>query len=342
MRGNDNSRNRIGNWWTILALLVVVSLLLSGCGGATPTPPKVYRVGILSGLQWFDSTVDGFKAGMTKLGYVEGQNIAYDVQKEYVDQAVQQQILEKFVADKVDLIFVFPTEASLMAKEATQGTNVPVLFAHAALEGNNLVESVRQPGGNITGIRYPGPDILAKRLEFWQELAPEGKRVLVYYDPNYPNNPPTLELLRPTASTMGITLVEVQATSAEEIKADLQARSASSDIGIDVILMMSEVVSTGPEAIAAITQFAAQHKVPILGGVMVPGNDGILLGYAPDAVKVGELAAPLVDKIFKGTPAGTIPVVSPESYLHFNYKQAQYFGLTVPDGLLAQAIEVAR
>jgi putative ABC transport system substrate-binding protein len=333
------SQNKIGNWWAMLTWIVVVSLLLSGCGAEKP---KVYRVGILSGLQWFDSTVDGFKAGMTELGYVEGENIVYDVQKEYVDVDVQQQILEKFVADEVDLIFVFPTEVSLMAKEVTQGTDTPVLFAHAALEGNDLVESVSQPGGNITGVRYPGPDILVKRLEFLQELAPKAKRVLVYYDPHYPNNPPTLELLRPTASTMGITLVEVQATSAEEIKADLQARSASSDIGIDAILMMSEVVSTGPEAIAAITQFAAQHKVPILGGVMVPGDDGILLGYAPDAVDVGEVAAPLADKILKGTPAGTIPVVSPDSYLHFNYKQAQYFGLTVPEGILSQAVEIIR
>jgi putative ABC transport system substrate-binding protein len=279
---------------------------------------------------------------MTELGYVEGQSIVYDVQREYADLAVQQQILKKFVTDKVDLIFVFPTEASLMAKEATQGTNIPVVFAHAALEGNNLVESVPQPGGNITGVRYPGPDILIKRLEFLRELAPKAKRVLVYYDPSYPTNPPTLKLLRPIASTMDITLVEVQAPSTEKIKVDLRARSASSDIDIDAILMMSEVVSTGPEAIAAITQFAVQHKVPILGGVMVPGNEGILLGYAPDAVGVGQLAAPLADKILKGTLAGTIPVISPESYLHLNYRQARYFGLMVPEGILRQAIEIAR
>jgi len=136
--------------------------------------------------------------------------------------------------------------------------------------------------------------------------------------------------------------VEVQATRAEQIKTDLQARSTSSDSGVDAILMMSEIVSTGPEAMAAITQFSAQHKVPILGGVMTPGIDGILLGYAPDAVSVGQAAAPLADKILKGTPAGTIPVLSPESYLHFNYKQAQYFGLTIPEGILSQAVEIAR
>ena len=76
--------------------------------------------------------------------------------------------------------------------------------------------------------------------------------------------------------------------------------------------------------------------------LMVPGENGCLLGYAPDAYNVGESAAPLVDKILKGIPAGKIPVVSPDSYLHFNCKQATLFGLDVPEGILAQAIEIAR
>ncbi len=336
MLNDSKLHDKIRNILSMLILASLFTLLSSGCGRATP---RVYRVGILSGLIWFDATIDGFKTGMTELGYVEGKNIVYDVQKNG-EIAAYKGILDKFVADKVDLIFVFPTEAALMAKAATQGTNIPVLFAHAPLEGNDLVKSVSKPGGNITGLRYPGPDILTKRLSFLQEFAPDAKRVLVYYDPNYPTNPPTLDLLRPTASTMGLTLVEVQATSAEQIKADLQARSTSNDV--DAILMMSETVSTGPEAMAAITQFSTQHKVPILGGVMVPGINGILLGYAPDAVEVGKMAAPIANEILKGTPAGTIPVRSPESYLHFNYKQAQYFGLTVPPGLLRQAVEIAK
>lgn len=342
MLNSNKSLDKIRNIFSVIILAALFTLLLTGCG-STPARPeaKVYRVGILSGLQWFDATVDGFKTDMTELGYVEGQNIVYDVQKNG-DIAEYKNILDKFVTDKVDLIFVFPTEASLMAKEVTQGTNIPVLFAHAALEGNDLVKSVREPGGNMTGLRYPGPEILAKRLSFLQEFAPNAKRILVFYDPSYPTNPPTLELLRPTASTMGMTLVEVQATRAEQIQADLQARATSSDSGVDAILMMSETVSTGPEAMAAIMQFSTQNKVPILGGVMVPGIDGILLGYAPDAVDVGKQAAPLADKILKGTPVGTFPVLSPDSYLHFNYKQAQYFGLTIPEGILKQAVEIAR
>ena len=72
---------------------------------------------------------DSFKAKMTELGYIEGKNIAYDIQKTNFEPDKEQQILKKFVDDKVDLIFTFPTEVSLAAKTATQGTGIPVVFS---------------------------------------------------------------------------------------------------------------------------------------------------------------------------------------------------------------------
>jgi hypothetical protein len=45
----------------ILTLLVVFCVLLSGCGAKKQ---KVYRVGILSGLDYMANAADGFKAKM--------------------------------------------------------------------------------------------------------------------------------------------------------------------------------------------------------------------------------------------------------------------------------------
>ena len=103
-------------------------------------------------------------------------------------------VLQKFVADKVDAIFVFPTEASLEAKTATQGTNIPVVFNFAFIEGMGLVDSVRAPGGNITGVRYPGPDIAIKRFEIMRALVPQAKRMLIPYQKGYPIVTPQVEV----------------------------------------------------------------------------------------------------------------------------------------------------
>jgi putative ABC transport system substrate-binding protein len=331
-------------WTLIITLLTLAGFLLSGCATTSNTKDasKVYRVGILSGLDFFADTADGFKAKMTELGYVEGQNIVYDMQKTNFDPVKEQEILKKFVADKVDLIFVFPTEVALATKAATQGTNIPVVFANAFVEGNNLIESIRQPGGNITGVRFPGPDIAVKRLEILLELMPQAKRVWVPYQRDYPSVPPVLAVLRPAAASLGVTLVEVPATSAADIQADLQARAKSADIDIDAILVIPEPLGVAPDVFPMISKFAVEHKVPIAGPFISAEGYGVVFRNMSDNVEVGKLAAPLADKILKGIPAGTISVVSPESDLRINYKVAQELGLTVPEGLLGQADEIIR
>jgi putative ABC transport system substrate-binding protein len=339
MINNYYLQRKRGIWLIPLFLLVIGSLLLSGCGAEEP---KVYRVGVLSGLDFFADTADGFKAGMAELGYVEGENIVYDIQKTGFDMAAYRSILQKFVADEVDLIFVFPTEASLEAKAATQGTDIPVLFANAFVEGNDLIESVREPGGNITGVRFPGPDIAIKRLEILHEMAPEVKQVWLPYQQGYPSVPPVLEVLRPAAASLGITLVEFPATNAADVEAALQARAQSADIGIDAILFIPEPLNVNPDAFAAMSKFAVEHQTPIAGAFVAPEGFGLIFGNLSNNVEVGELAAPLADKILKGASAGAIPVVSPESHLQINYKVAQELGLEVPEGLLSQATAVIR
>jgi putative ABC transport system substrate-binding protein len=302
----------------------------------------VYRVGIISGTDAFLSIADGFKAGMAELGYVEDENIVYDVQQLNADPAGELQAAKKFVEDKVDLIFTYPTEPSVAAQTATQGTDIPVVFAYAGIEGSTLVESVREPGGNITGVRFPGPEQINKRLEILLELAPGVKRVWIGYDKNYPNTAPALEALRPLAASRGITLVEVPATTIEELEADLAARAASADLGLDAIILMPDTFNHSPAGWGVIQKFAVEHKVLLCGSFLYTVEAGAVFGNANDLFKVGELAAPIADKILKGTPAGTIPVVTPEQDLWINYKVAQELGLTVPEGLLNMAAEIIR
>jgi putative ABC transport system substrate-binding protein len=97
-----------------------------------------------------------------------------------------------------------------------------------------------------------------------------------------------------------------------------------------------------PDAFAVMAKFAAQHKIPIGGALMESEGYGSVFGVNIDITKTGRQAAPLADKIFRGTSAGTIPVVSSENYLQINYKVAQELGLTVSDGLLGQAAEIIR
>src|SRR5215208_5535716 len=226
--------------WTLISCVVLAALLMSGCGQAQES--KVYRVGVLSGLDAFSPAIDGFKAKLTEVGYVEGKNIVYDVQKTNVDMDAYTSIIKKFVEDKVDLIFAFPTEAAMVAKAATQGTNIPVVFtlAFTDVPGVDLINSVRAPGGNISGVRFPSADIASKRLQILLELAPSAKSVFVPYLKDYPNVPGQLAVIRPQAQRSGVELVEFAAASPQELQTELDTFIATDGIGIDAILMIAE------------------------------------------------------------------------------------------------------
>jgi putative ABC transport system substrate-binding protein len=320
---------------------MIVALLLSGCGGAQT---KTYKVGVLSGLDAFAPVIDGLKSKLTELGYVEGKNIVYDVQKTNVDMDAYQRISQKFVQDKVDLIFVFPTEASMAAKAATQGTDIPVVFdmSFTDVTGVDLINSVREPGGNITGVRFPSADIASKRLEILLEMVPTAKRIWVPYLKGYPNVPSQMEAIHSVAQKAGVALTEFAATSPQELQAELDKRAASDDTGMDAILLIAEPLSITPDFFAVLGKFGYEHKIPIGGAPMAAGGYESIFGLLPNAKRAGEQAAALVDKVLKGTRAGTIPVSTTENDLQINMRAAQAMGLTVPQGLLQMANQIVR
>ena len=328
---NNQLQGKKTIWLTLLLLTIITSLLMSGCNSGQ----KVYKVGILSGLNFVADSTDGFKEGMNELGYVEGENIIYDVQTTDFDMEAYNSIAAKFVEDEVDMIFVFPTEATMVAKAATEGTDIPVVFSFALVEGMGIIDSVREPGGNITGVRYPGPDFAVRRFEVLMELVPDAKNVLMPYQRGYPIVAPQLEILRPVAEAAGVTLIDLPADNAAELKATLPTLGE-----FDAILMLVEPLMVTPDSFEVVATYAAENNIP-LGGAYIPGGL-VLFGVDVISFDSAKLAAPLADKVFKGTQAGTIPVVSADSFLTVDYQVAQQLGLDVPEGLLSLADQVVR
>lgn len=323
-----------------LGLLVPFFLFSNGCVKKTASG-KVYRVGILSGLDFFADTADGFREKMAELGYIEGKNIVYDLQKTQFDPPAEQLALKKFIADKVDLILTFPTEVSLKAKAAAKDTKIPVVFANANIEGVDLVECVRHPGGSVTGVRYPGPDLAVKRLEILLELLPKAKKILIPYQRGYPIVASQLEALQPIANSFGLTFVEVPAANAAELQVELEAR-AGQLTDVDAVLFVAEPLAVTPDPFAVIGKFAAERNLLIGGALMSAGAYASVFGVSTNNLSVGRQAAVLADKILKGVSPCDIPVVSAENFIQINYQAAQKLGIEVNEGLLGRADEIIR
>jgi putative tryptophan/tyrosine transport system substrate-binding protein len=329
----------------LLIRAIIVALVFAGIGGAffygKKKTPKIYHVGVLSSFSAMSDITDGFKAGMKELGYVEGKNIVYDLQTKDNDPEGEKRAVEKFINDKVDVIFTFPTGASVTAYTLTNGTKIPVIFDMCGVEGNISVESVSHPGGNITGVRFPGPDNVVKHLELMLELKPQTKKIFTAYDPNYPNTPIMVNALRSAALSKGITIMEAPNTTLEGVKADLQKLVVEKNIP-DAILLLPEGFSSSPDVSEVMIKFANDHHIPIGAGMPYMLDLGTVFTLIPDDVEMGKLAAPIADKIFHGTPAGEIPLVTPNNHLWLNYKVAKELGLNINEGLLGSAEHIIR
>src|SRR4030042_1841555 len=323
---------------SLLLITIAICISLISCS----KKQKIYHVGIVTDYSPFMIVADSFKASMAELGYIEGENIVYDIQEKHLDPEGQKAAVEKFINDKVDFIFTFPTEASVIAYKLTRGTDIPVVFAYCGVEGNIPIESVRHPGGNMTGVRYPGPDNVVKHVELMLEIKPNTKRIWVTYNPNYPNTVVMLDVLRKAVLSYNAELLEDANQTIEEVEADLKQMEESGKVDIDAILLIPEGLSQSPDVSRLIIEFAIKHNIPVGGGVPFTLDWGAIFCFLPDETEGGKLAAISAHKIFTGVPAGTIPLVTPENYLYLNYKAIQALGLTVDEGLLSHAKDIIR
>ncbi|NLL05555.1 MAG: hypothetical protein GX270_07165 [Clostridiaceae bacterium] len=337
---NTTKKNNLFRKICAVLLSVLVLVSFNGCSGKAKAD-KVFRVGILSGLDYLMVASEAFKEELTKLGYTEGENIIYDIQSTNSDLEDYKKISQKFVEDNVDLIFCYPTEATLELKEITKGTEIPVIFGVTNIEDTNLVNSVREPGGNVTGVRYPGPDIAVKRFEVMLQIVPEAKKICLPYS-DLPVCYPQLEALRPVAQEAGITLIEVPAKTPQELNDFFAKQDVEGEVDFDAILSIAEAYAVMPETFLTMIKFANKHDIPMGGAYMEAEGYSSLFGVNINPIVTGQKAAVLADKILKGQNVSTVSVISDESFVQLNYKEAQKRGYNMPDDLLSQATEIIK
>ena len=114
----------------------------------------------------FTQTVEGFKAGMKDLGYVDGKNILYETintsgSKEKIANAVKE-VIEK----KVNVIYAITTPVTKEVQRLTEDKPIPVVFSVVADPvGSKFVKALKSRGGNMTGVTNLAIELTEKRLE---------------------------------------------------------------------------------------------------------------------------------------------------------------------------------
>src|SRR5258708_17111406 len=254
--------------------LLIMLLVLAACGTAQPDQPKSYKFGLLSGGTQFDNVIVGFKAGLTNLGYTEGKNISYVYDGPTKSNDQLNPYAQKLLAAKVDLIAGFGTPAVQAAQKATDGSDIPVVFVPVADPvQSGIVKSLKNPGGNITGIAT-GVEVHAQRLEWLLKVAPNVKRVYAPYDPTDAAGALIIKTVLAAAPKLGVEIVAQELKTADEVSAAIANIPENVDA---VFILPSSIIGT---RLTDFVKSSNARKIPLAANVESQVNLGSLLTYS--------------------------------------------------------------
>ncbi|MEO8440898.1 MAG: ABC transporter substrate-binding protein [Betaproteobacteria bacterium] len=305
---------------------------------AQQQPAKIYRIGFL-GAETASSDagrVKGFRTGLRDLGYVDG--VHYNIEFRWGEGKYDQlaDLAAELVRQKVDVLVTVGTKAVAGASRAT--TTVPIVMASSGdIVAVGLVTNLARPGGNITGSTNVGRELGPKRMEMLKEVMPRIGRVAYLVNPDNPAFGPNLQAMLAAAKSLKLELQPFEVRSPDKFE-NAFAEIAKRRIG-GLVIQDETSFSTNAGKLA---DLALEFRLLLAGGERI-GDAGGLIGYGPNIGEQDRRAAIFVDKIFKGTKAGDIPIEQPTRFeLIVNMKTAKALGIRIPQSILVQATKVIK
>lgn len=320
-----------------LALLAFLVSVSSQVVEAQQTK-EVPRIGILrAGAPPPDSTLESFLQAMRELGYVEGKNILIEIRYAEGNQKRSAELAKELVKLNVDALFTSGTRAILNLKEATKA--IPIVFVSTSDPvGTGIVESLAQPGGNLTGMSLLASDLWPKRLELLKEMLPKLARAAMFWNKSNAGMGLEAKATLESAGTLGVVLQDRGMKDTSELETVLGMIRKDRPDGL--LAMMD--LSLRPHQ-KRILEFLLTDRIPAIFEDKRWVEAGGLVSYGPSSVDVIRRAAIKMDKILKGTKPADLPVEQPMKFeLLFNLKTARQIGLTIPPNVLARADRVIR
>jgi putative ABC transport system substrate-binding protein len=189
--------------------------------------PKVGWLGVRPASAGRQETI---RRMLGELGYVEGKNIAFEYR--YADDHLDRlpALADELVRLKVDVVVTPSTPEALAAKNATK--TIPIVFVNVSDPvAVGLVDSLAQPGGNITGFTNIAAVLAGKRLELLKETVPKLSRVALLWDPQNPASAQQWKESQLPARQLGLQLYSMEVSSADKyesaFKEAIKARSGA-------------------------------------------------------------------------------------------------------------------
>jgi putative ABC transport system substrate-binding protein len=303
--------------------------------GATAAWPLVARAQTKRArIGWFTVAphpyIDGFRRGLTELGWIEGENLV--IEPIYADGHPERLPGLASVLARVpyDLVVASGSDAVEAARAAIQ--SIPIVGVSSSLgTGGSLARSE----GNLSGIALLFDEVATKWPELLIEMAPRVQRICVLFDPSLSGERQS-EAVGTTATKLGKTLLPIRIDNVDAIPDALERARGERFDGL--IVIASPMFTANATRLVELVQ---RTGLPAVYEARVLVDHGGLMSYGPNINEAFRRAASYADRILRGARPADLPIERPSRFeLVINLKTAKTLGLDVPPSLLARVDEV--
>ncbi len=312
----------------LATILVALSLLLLSTFTNTQKDSSLPLIAIAnygphSSLQ---ETIEGLKAKLTQLGYVEDKTIRYEITDVNFETSLVIQMLNKLKSNKPHIIVAISTPVAQAAKNTI--TDIPVVYADVTdpVEAGLVSDD---PNSNITGTS--DKQDLSLMFKLAKQLLPSAKKVGVLYSTGEANDLSLVNMLVATSKELGLEVVAIPVEHTRDVVTRMKLFKDKVDF---IYTGSSGAIQASLPAISSAAQ-AMQLPLFNFNGEEVISHIA-LASYGVSHKQVGANAAIIIDKLLKGEKIGSIKPVYPTEEDHkafISRKKADQLGLKIPTDL---------
>ena len=312
--------------------------LAAGCMGSNPPTgsgggtQKQYKVGIVQLVEHsaLDAANKGFVDGLKKRGFEEGKNLTIDRQNAQADQSNLQNIGQRFLSNKVDLIYAIATPAAQTMASLTK--DIPIVgSAITDYVGANLAASNEAPKGNVTGTSDMSP--IREQIDLLQKLYPDAKTIGTIYCSSEVNSEVQAKAITEYAESRGLKVRTATISTVNDIQ-----QAANSLVG-DVDAFFEPTDNIMASAVPTLLSITNPAKKPVFCSEDNWVKAGALATYGIDYYKLGVQTGHMAADILEGKkkPADMPIEMAKELKVSINKKNAETLGIQIPADILKDA-----
>ena len=284
-----------------VAVSVMAAIMLAGTAMAAE-----YKVGIIQFVD--DASLNQIEASIeAELDAKSEEGEDKYIYEGYVyngqaDSTTLSQIATQLISDGVDVIVPIATPTAQIVQAATEDNQIPVVFSAVSDPvGASLVESMEEPGANITGTS----DALNTNaiLDLMFIANPDIKKVGLLYSQSEDASKQPIEDAKAYLEEKGVEYVEKTGTNNTEVTQAADALIAES---VDAVFTPTD--NTVMTAELGIYEKFIDAGIPHYAGAVSFALNGAFCGYGVDYKNLGKETADMVVEILQGADPATTAV----------------------------------